>query len=128
MTLPTRRVTETPAADPLVHPPTTPPPGDDMPLAERRAMQIKAKSSFVDIDEIYSADGLFAIICQHRSRGGFTFGIFRGFRRQDSDKWERTSFIPESHGESMARLAKLCMERIQKIRETGSAPFPERPA
>ena len=65
-------------------------------------------------------------ICQRRSTGNFTFGVFKGFTRPGSDKPERTSFIPEDLAEPYLRLVKLALERIEQIRQAGEAPFPER--
>lgn len=86
-------------------------------------MQIDSGSAHVDVDELRTSDGLFALISQRRANGAFTFAIFKVFERSGM---ERTSFIPEHLGESYVQLAKLCLERIQKIRESGTAPFKDR--
>lgn len=89
-------------------------------------MQLASNASHVDLDELTTSDGLFAVISQRRANGCFTFAVFKAFDRGTGGGQERTSFIPEDLGESYVRLAQLALERIEKIRAEGIAPFKER--
>ena len=88
-------------------------------------MQLESNAPHVDLDELRSADGLFAVISQRRANGAFTFACFKSFDR-GGGALERTSFIPEELGESYIKLAGLALERIKQIRAAGEAPFKER--
>jgi hypothetical protein len=110
----------------VVDAPPPPPPGEQYPLEERRKIQIASNNSHVDVDEIRSSDGLFAMISQRRANGVFTIAIFKAFERPGSDRVERTSFIPEALISTYIKLAQLAQERIEKIRAEGTAPFRER--
>lgn len=118
----------------LEMPPTTRPrpestsaraPGEKLPLAERREQQLATNNPHVDIAELTTSDGLYAVISQRKANGVFTFAIFKSFDR-DGHGPERTSFIPEELGESYIKLARLVLERIDAIRADGTAPFKER--
>lgn len=106
-------------------PPTPDTPGEPMTLEERKKRQMDLPNvPHVDVDELRHASGLFSIISQRRANGSFTFAIFKGFERNGS--LERTSFIPEHLGDAYGELLTLTLERIKKIRDSGTAPFKER--
>lgn len=114
----------TPILKTETHPQPTP--GERDTLADRRKKQLEVKSPHVDIDELHSADGLFSVISQRRSNGGYTFAVFKSFQRAGETHRERTSFIPEEMGESYIALVKLTLERIDQLRASGTSPFHER--
>jgi len=99
-------------------------PGEKYPLAERKRMQMDVNAGHVDLDELTSSDGFFAIISQKKFKGMFVFSIWRIFERDDGTK-QRTSFIPEDKGESYVKFTRLVLERIGKIRASGEFPFKE---
>lgn len=100
-------------------------PGEKHDLATRKQLQLDGHAAHVDIDELYSSDGLFAVISQRRANGAFTFAVFKSFDR-GTGVLERTSFIPEELGPSYVKLAGLALERMEQIRSEGTAPFKER--
>src|SRR5947208_3466179 len=118
-------VTARPKPDPETPTPSPPSPGERYGLAERKRMQIESNAPHVDIDEISSADGLFAVISQRRANGAYTFAIFKSFDR-GTGTVERTSFIPTELGQSWLKLATIVLERIERIRAEGGGPFKER--
>ena len=77
---------------------------------------------YVDVDKLRNAEGLVAIISQRRANGTFTFGIFKEFERDGQT--ERTGFVPAEMAESYIALVRIAVERIERIRATGKAPFP----
>lgn len=103
----------------------SPSPGEKLALAARQKAQLDSNSAHVDIDELRSSDGLFAVISQRRANGTFTFAVFKAFDRGNGTP-ERTSFIPEDLGPSYIKLATLALDRISAIRAEGTAPFKER--
>src|ERR1700677_213177 len=98
------------AIEPL---PPPPPPGERYSIEERRKIQIASNNPYVDVDEIRSSDGLFAMISQRRANGVFTIAIFKAFERPGSDQEERTSFIPEELIPTYIKLAQIAQERIE---------------
>ena len=87
--------------------------------------------NYVDVDKLHNSDRIVAVFSQRRWDGGLTFSIHREFDKKTTTGAlvrSKTSFVPESLGESYVAHATLAVAHLEKLkakRAAGKLPFPE---